>query len=130
MITDTVTVQPRTSAVVHGTPPGLAVVTASAAAAASAASPAAAPAVSAAPAAAPASAGCLLPPLFREEGCSLLHQLRPALLRLPGRQRRLFGQRPPDVLAEEGVDEIAHHPVTIKIYINSLSDKHVPYRNN
>jgi hypothetical protein len=109
MITDTVTVQPRSSTVVHGTPPGLAAVTASAAAAASAASTAAAPAVSAAPAAAPTSAGRLLPPLFRVEGCSFLHQLCPALLRLPGRQRRLFGQRPPGILAEESVDEIAHH---------------------
>ncbi len=127
MITDTVTVQPRTSAVVHGTPPGLAAVTAaSAAAAASAASTAADPAVSAAPAAAPASAGRLFPPLFGVEGCSLLHQLRPSLLRLPGRQRRLFGQCPPGVLAEEGVNEIAHHPVTIKIYIISLSAKYVP----
>ena len=106
MITDTFTVQPRTSAVVHGAPPGLAAVTATTAAAA--------PAVSAAPAAAPASAGRLLPPLLRVEGRSLLHQLRPALLRFPGRQRRLLGQRPPGVLAEEGVDEIAHHPATIK----------------
>jgi hypothetical protein len=126
MITDTFTVQPRTSAVVHGAPPGLAAVTATTAAAASAGCTAAAPAVSAAPAAAPASAGRLLPPLLRVEGRSLLHQLRPALLRLPGRQRRLLGQRPPGVLAEEGVDEIAHHPVTIKTYIISLSDKHAP----